>query len=72
MRGAEMDEDRGAFGQRAAVIEHERGNLSQRIDFEKIGIRVVLRPRRGFDDAKRLACDDERRSTAADPDPALP
>src|SRR5579864_7254399 len=61
MRGAEMDEDRGAFGQRAAVILHERRNLPQRIDFEKIGIRVVLRPRRGFHDAKRLVRDDERR-----------
>jgi len=58
---AEMDEDRGAFGDRAAVLEHERWHLPERIHREQVGVRVVPIPRRRLDDAKRCACDDERR-----------
>jgi hypothetical protein len=60
MDGAEMDQDCRAFGQRGAVVEDQRRNLSERIDREQFRIGIVLFPRRRFNDPERLAGERER------------
>ena len=52
---AEMNQDRRAFGKHAAVGQHQRRNLAERIDSQQFLERVVRLPRCRFDDAIRRA-----------------
>ena len=51
MSEAQVDENRRAFGQHTAIGEHQRRNLTERVDLQELGECVVGLPRCGFDHA---------------------
>ena len=60
VREAEMDEDGRAFRKHAAVRQHERRYLPERIHLEELGVRLVLLPRSRLDEAAGRTDDRER------------
>jgi hypothetical protein len=45
-----MNEDRGTLGQHGAIVEHERGDLHQRVDANELIASGARLPRRSIDD----------------------